>query len=325
MSNRLLTEVMEYAPPDLSSAELALLLILADKSTDEDRMVNGRRIPARCCFPGMEQLSAWMRMSADGVGKVLRKLESRGLQVRTPIGTDTAARPIYAAKGHSTLYRVPELAKALPDVLPSQGKGLPVGLPFGNKGLPVVFQWPATYPPKVCLVGDPKPKEPKLFLPQTPNRNMPAASTPATAATGGATAPVNLIEDLKGRYPGMAHDEAAWIVGQAHDDPATKKPASRLKEPTYIADLRAKFKTYRDAARRDALRSGPKCEDHPESAAASCPGCRGDVNAGDRDRRFIGKHQPTCSVPKCWAPIIDQPNGATVCGDHSWAMGKGAA
>lgn len=314
MSNRLITEVLECGPRDLSGTELALLIVLADKSGDEDRVVNGRRIPARCCFPGMDQLSAWMRMSPDGVGKVLRKLESRGLQLRVRVGTDTPGRPVYATKGHSTLYRVPELSKGLPAVRPLE-----------DKGLPIVLQWSASRPPKVCQLSDPKPKEPKLTLPPTP-RAEPPGPTRAGTATGRGQDPLEeLTRDLRGRYPGMAHDEAREIVERCRADPETKEAASRLKQSAYVANVHAAVKADMAAARRAAFAAGAKCEDHTESPAANCPGCLADVKAGDRDPRFIGKHQSECSVPRCWAPIIDQPDGATVCGEHAKAMSEGAA
>jgi hypothetical protein len=113
MSNRLFDEVRDYTPNDLTTAELLLLLCVAHRAQDEDRLdAEGKLIPARCWSPGMQELARLMRMTERGVGSVLRRLEHRrGFRVRVPFTTDKFGRPVYATKGHSTVYRVPEFSK----------------------------------------------------------------------------------------------------------------------------------------------------------------------------------------------------------------------
>ena len=97
MGYPLYREVKRYAPDDLDTGELALLLILADEANDETRE----------CFPGMEELSTYMRMSADGVGRILQRLAARGIEVRVPFGKDKTGRVVYARKGVRTTYVIP--------------------------------------------------------------------------------------------------------------------------------------------------------------------------------------------------------------------------
>lgn len=131
-----------------------------------------------------------------------------------------------------------------------------------------------------------------------------------------------LARGLRLRHSDMGHEEALEVARRAALDPETKSAAARLTQPGYVVKLRADLKTIRDAERRRALATAPKCEDHPDFPASSCRECHGDVKAGCRDPRFFGKHQPECSVPMCWAPIIGQREGATVCGEHSPTGGR---
>lgn len=57
--------------------------------------------------------------------------------------------------------------------------------------------------------------------------------------------------------------------------------------------------------------AGARCEDHPTEPATKCRSCKGDVNCGDREPRFIGRHQPRCSL--CDEALIGHPPGATTC------------
>lgn len=104
MGYHLFREVKRHAPADLDTGELALLLILADEANDATRE----------CFPGMDEICRWMRMSADGVGRVLQRLAKHGLEVRVPVGEDKTGRTIYAKKGVQTTYRLPRFDTAMP-------------------------------------------------------------------------------------------------------------------------------------------------------------------------------------------------------------------
>lgn len=104
MGYPLYREVKRYAPDDLDTGELALLLILADEANDKTRE----------CFPGMDELCAYMRMSAVGVRKILQRLAQRGIEVRVPVAKDSTGRAVYAVKGSRTTYRLPRFAPTGP-------------------------------------------------------------------------------------------------------------------------------------------------------------------------------------------------------------------
>lgn len=97
MGYPLYREVKRYAPDDLDTGELALLLILADEANDQTRE----------CFPGMDELCTYMRMTADGIGRILQRLAKRGIELRAPVGKDKNGRVVYARKGVRTTYVIP--------------------------------------------------------------------------------------------------------------------------------------------------------------------------------------------------------------------------
>ena len=128
---------------------------------------------------------------------------------------------------------------------------------------------------------------------------------------------------LRTMYPGMSQDVALKVAGRCEADPATSSAAARLRQQAYVTQVLADLKAEEDAERRRMLATAPKCEDHPTYAASHCNGCMGDANAGQRDRRFMGRHQPRCT--RCSEPVIGQPEGATLCGEHARTAGQGAA
>lgn len=100
MGYEIYREVKRYAPGDLDTGELALLLVLADEANEITRE----------CFPGMDELSGYMRMGSDGIGKICQRLAARGLEVRVVVDKDKAGRPVYARRGQRTTYRIPHFA-----------------------------------------------------------------------------------------------------------------------------------------------------------------------------------------------------------------------
>jgi hypothetical protein len=100
MGVALIAEVMDQAPADLTSAEVVVLLVLAENANDTTRKA----------WPGLETLLRRARLSPTGLRTVFQRLAGRGLEVRVPIGHDKAGRPVYAARGRQTVYRIPLFA-----------------------------------------------------------------------------------------------------------------------------------------------------------------------------------------------------------------------
>jgi hypothetical protein len=99
VSGKLVGEVLALAPADLSSAELLLLVTIAEQVRNEK---------SRECWPGMSLICWHMRMTEDGVRKVFQRLAKHGLDVRVPLATDRRGRPIFAYEGARTRYRLPQ-------------------------------------------------------------------------------------------------------------------------------------------------------------------------------------------------------------------------
>lgn len=94
---RLIVEVLDHAPAELTPPERLLLVALAEEARDDTRR----------CWPGMETLTRRMGLSARRVRQVLAELAQRGYEVRVPSGVDKHGMPVFASKGHRTVYGVP--------------------------------------------------------------------------------------------------------------------------------------------------------------------------------------------------------------------------
>ncbi|MDP9981144.1 hypothetical protein J2W14_000520 [Pseudarthrobacter oxydans] len=323
MSFGLVDEVFEHAPADLTAAERLLLVCIARAAQDEDRSLNGRRVPARTCFPGREKLKQWTGLNDRGLSDALLRLSKRGLEVRIPVSVDKSDRPVFAARGHATEFLLPVL-KGHATAGPSEAKGLATAGPTASKAHATASESPRHSVGKVAPQRAPKDKEPKLTLPPSPQSPEPLApASVGTAAGGDGKLFDELTKELLGRFAGTAPDDAREIVRRCLEDVETKFPASRLRLPAYVASLHSAVKAERAAARRTALAAGAKCEDHPESVAAHCPGCMADVKCGQRDRQHIGRKQPECV--ECYEPIVGQPDGAKFCKQHALENREAAA
>lgn len=102
MSIRLVVEVFDHAPAELTASERLVLLVLAESARDE----------TRTCWPTMELLVKRTGLGSDrSVRKALVRLAERGYEVRVPTGTDRRGRPTFAHTGHATVYRIPALQR----------------------------------------------------------------------------------------------------------------------------------------------------------------------------------------------------------------------
>lgn len=101
MGVRLIREVLDHAPADLTPAELVVLLVLAHDARDDTRQ----------CWPGIDTIAQRARMHPTSLRRMFTRWGNRipSLEVRVPIGKGADGRPLFAAKGHRTVYRIPEL------------------------------------------------------------------------------------------------------------------------------------------------------------------------------------------------------------------------
>ena len=95
---RLYREVLGFAPADLTSGELVVALVIADDAGDDTR---------RSWIESAE-LHYRSRMKPSTVRANLAKLAARGLEFRVAHGNDKNGNPVYAVKGKTPDYLVPD-------------------------------------------------------------------------------------------------------------------------------------------------------------------------------------------------------------------------
>ncbi|GIH23021.1 hypothetical protein Aph01nite_13310 [Acrocarpospora phusangensis] len=116
MGIRLVAEVLDNAPTDLTPAERLLLVALAEDARDETRV----------CWPGMDKLVRRTGLQPDSIRRVFQRLAKRGLEVRVPIGMDKQGRPQFAREHVQTNYRLPVLVRRDVDPPSEAGPGSPL-------------------------------------------------------------------------------------------------------------------------------------------------------------------------------------------------------
>ncbi len=99
-----MTEVLDYAPGELTSPERLVLIVLAEAAHDATRE----------CWPGMETLTRRTGLSERHVRRALADLAAHGCDVRVAVGVDKRGWPMFANKGHRSRYRLPDLRRRTP-------------------------------------------------------------------------------------------------------------------------------------------------------------------------------------------------------------------
>ena len=97
MGYELYRHVLNHAPADLSKEERLLLLAIADDANERTRLSR----------PGVGLLEHWTGMDAQAIKRALRKLASRGWEIRVPLARRGDGSPVYAFRGRRSTYRVP--------------------------------------------------------------------------------------------------------------------------------------------------------------------------------------------------------------------------
>jgi hypothetical protein len=124
-------EVRDFAPPGITSGELVVALIIADDAGEESRR----------SWIKSEELCYRTRMKPSTVRANLAKLAARGLEFRVIHGRDKNGNPVYAVKGKTPDYLVPDFllgaSPLAPKAVDNPGVGASGLAPNGTPGDPV--------------------------------------------------------------------------------------------------------------------------------------------------------------------------------------------
>jgi len=103
MGIRLIVEVFDHAPADVTSAELVVLLAVAEQVNDDTREWT----------PEKGLVLRRSRLSPTGLRDVFQRLAERGLEVRVPLSTiatgKRAGKAVYSYTGRRTRFHLPHL------------------------------------------------------------------------------------------------------------------------------------------------------------------------------------------------------------------------
>lgn len=134
MGVRLLVALVDRLPDGLDPASRLVLVLLAEKANDQTgRVIAGRTDHGACvacellasscgdsgspCCPDCEHPTETPRetlrrrsgLSDAGLTKALRRLAASGLEVRVPLAIDNHGRPVYAVRGRSSDFQIPDV------------------------------------------------------------------------------------------------------------------------------------------------------------------------------------------------------------------------
>lgn len=165
MGIKLIVEVLDHAPKDLTAAELLVLIAIAEEANDLTREA----------WPGMAKLARRVRMAPVSVRHVFDRLRDRKLEIRVPIGIDHSGMPVFAGRGRRTVYRIPAFSMTnrgpaqdpyVPDSRPAQDPNRPDSRPAQDPNKSVRGPGEDTYRPFRGPGEDPLPLSKELLLQQ---------------------------------------------------------------------------------------------------------------------------------------------------------------
>lgn len=263
MSGRLVGEVAEWlctpAAADLTAAERIVLLIIAERANEKTREMWRHRGDDVTLSERIRQ-AAGLENEAS-LSKVLKKLASRGLEVRIPISVAKNGRPVFSCRGRATRFHVPTLPASvqLPECFASRQTKDPVDNPPQEPPdepaePPESFAWGQTNTPNGCPEG--KAKSPNALPGGNP---YPSTTGPSTDDPSSCGSPkwVAEEEDTPPTAPTTSTEEITHRMGW---DPDYKEASALLST---LPDLGGEFM----ASAADALPDGTPMADRVIYAA----------------------------------------------------------
>jgi len=219
MAHQLTHEVIDHLPAALTPAERVVLGVVAYHAQLADR---------RCWMPA-EKMQTRTGLSETGLRQAHQRLARRGLECRVAQGVDKAGRPVYAHRGHTTTYQLPDLPA--PEGCSCQ-RGT-VTHPRPNDDTPD----PGPDGPQNTPQGPPSGPHSVSGLHGTVTA-MAAIDTALAAATGCAGCGASLTDSPSEDFC-CEPCQDAWLTGRSTDPPVDRQAGrdDRLLETTPIRPL----------------------------------------------------------------------------------------
>jgi hypothetical protein len=132
-------------PGQLTTAERLLLLEIADLVHDGTRQG----------WPGRQKLAAMTDLSEASIPGLLNRIGEKWGEIRVQISTDPKGRPVYARKGHCTIFRFPTPATLDDDPTLRWDDDPTLGAEGGTTRKPWSHLKHETWDPRLNKVGPP--------------------------------------------------------------------------------------------------------------------------------------------------------------------------
>lgn len=248
---RLIVEVLDRAPAELAPQERLLLVVLAEAAADETRE----------CWPGMETLTHRVGLWARRVREVLADLGQRGYKVRVPSGVDKHGMPVFASKGHRTVYRVPTFPQRRRDLAPLKAAGF---RPLSDSKAAESGIQRRRDPAPLSLKNPQKNPQVKGHRPTTSSRQSCARFTSGPGEASTATTP-----------PESSSSSSATATASATGWPISSALSPGIPSPRVSCRRRARRRTEGSRRDRPAAARGDPCRHwwaQTTAAAADSPG-----------------------------------------------------
>jgi hypothetical protein len=173
VSIRLIVEILDHAPPDLSLAERLVLIVIAEEANDATRRG----------WPPLEVIADRAGLDVRGAESALRRLRQRGYDIRVALKVGKDGRPVYAWRGRSVTYSMPRFPRRdgpgaerrAAGVAPSTEKGPLSDGPSTEKGPLAGAERPAVQRERPADGVGPSPQSPHIPPPARAREQSPAA------------------------------------------------------------------------------------------------------------------------------------------------------
>lgn len=270
MGYELYRHVLDHAPAELDPTARAVLAVIADDAHERTRI---SRIPMDLL---MHRSGVTTR---DALKKVLQRLARAGYEIRIPVGTDTLGRPIYAARGRATQYRIPVFPERDVPHRPNRSR-------MGGTSSPLTDRMGGTGSP---MGGTSSPYRGLSSPPLSSDLNSSSSGADCSQASGSTPHGMrrtSSVEDLIVTECGATPEEAASLVDHIRNQGEAKRSLSG-----YVRHLVANGDMAERLRRLRAARTAPtprhpaderRCGHHGTPMPGDdCSSCMSEIKGGD--------------------------------------------